>query len=177
MSGGEIVEQACHHMDVMSWVMKNQHPLCCVAMGTRKVPPKDHPEHVSEHHSAAIFQFPDGVNYSYTHLFYCPKQFTGEQLRVYGELKGVDLRMGDFFTPENPDKPLNESQPDWDAGTVEELKAFINCCKTGKKPDSNEETGRVATLISLMARKAMYNRSTKKFEPTLVRWEDLGSTT
>ncbi|MFH1742096.1 MAG: Gfo/Idh/MocA family oxidoreductase [bacterium] len=176
MSGGEIVEQACHHMDVMSWVVKNQHPLCCAAMGTRKIPPIDQAEHLSEHHSAAIFSFPDGVNLSYTHLFYCPKQFTGEQLRVYGEHKGVDLRMGTFFTQENKDVPLDEKQPNWDAGTVEELESFVNdVCRDGKRALSNEDTGRTSTFISLMARKAMYNRNTKTFEPSFVRWEDLGS--
>ncbi len=178
MSGGEIVEQACHHMDVMNWVMKDQHPLYCVAMGATMSPKaKESPhEHITEDHSAAIFEFPGGVKYSYTHLFYCPKQFTGEQLRVYGHKSGIDLRMGNFYDSKNPDQPLDESQPNWDAGTIEELESFVNdVCRNGKKAMSNEDTGRVSTFMSLMARKAMYNRETKKFVPTVVAWEDMGS--
>ena len=144
MSGGEIVEQACHHMDVMNWVMENQHPLYCVSMGSTMSPKaKESPhKHVTEDHSAAIFEFPGGVKFSYTHLFYCPKQFTGEQLRVYGHKKGIDLRMGQFFDESNQDAKLDESQPNWDAGTVEELESFVNdVCRNGKRALSNEDYG------------------------------------
>src|SRR4030042_7156140 len=65
--GWGLVEQAVHHMDVMSWAMKEQHPVCCVSMGYNQ----DHkpPKIYRETHSATAFKFPDGTIFSYTHLF------------------------------------------------------------------------------------------------------------
>ena len=79
MSGGELVEQACHHMDVMNWVMKGQHPISCYAVGAATRPLRNGPEHVSEDYSAVVFEYPDDVGFSYTHVFYCPPEFTGEK--------------------------------------------------------------------------------------------------
>ncbi len=179
MSGGELVEQACHHMDVMQWVMKGQHPLRCCAMGciTRAI--STPPEHHSEDHSAVMFEFPGDVTCSYTHLFYCPEQFTGEKLWVYGQSGGVDIvKSVKYPRPEMGEvEQLGESAPSWNYGTPHELEAFITHIHNNEKPLSNEETGRISTLMSLMGRKAMYKRKTKSFEPSMVTWEELGSTT
>lgn len=179
MSGGELVEQACHHMDVMQWVMKGQHPLKCSAMGIITRPTSTPPEHNSEDQSAVAFEFPGGVTFSYTHLFYCCEQFTGEKLNVHGQKGGVNLVESRFYPRPGMGEPkqLGEKAPNWNYGTPHELQAFINHVLNNEKPLSNEETGRISTLISLMGRKAMYKRKTKSFEPSLVTWDELGSTT
>ena len=62
-------------------------------------------------------------------------------------------------------------------GTREQFISFAECLRTGSIPDSNHETGRISTFMSIMGRRAMYNRETRSFTPRLIRWEDLGSTT
>jgi predicted dehydrogenase len=180
MSGGRLVEQACHHMDVMSWVMKNEHPLTCAAMGAITVKYENPPVPTSEDKSAITYMFPGGIIYSYTHLSLLPKQFEKEKLWVFGEKAGVDLPEGMLYDREGNEKQIGEaSGPDWDKGTDEELVGFVEAIRKNDKTlvRSNQETGRVSTLMALMGRQAMYDHTSDKFEPRLIRWEDLGSTT
>jgi len=72
-----------------------------------------------------------------------------------------------------------DSKGDWGLGTTEELQDFVENIKTGgqRKPNANVETGRVATMMCLMARKAHVNPEKNAFEPRVVEWKDLGSST
>ncbi len=179
MSGGEIVEQACHHMDVMSWVKKGKTPVKCVAMGHITRPNPGSNQHNSEDQSSVTFVWDDGSILSYTHLFYLADQFQSEQLVVHGKNGGVDLREGMVYPRPGKGEPqrIAEKVPDWEYGTLEELIAFADHIRKGEKARSNQETGRVSTLMSLMARKAMYERDNKTFDPKVVSWQDLGTTT
>jgi predicted dehydrogenase len=222
MSGGELVEQACHHMDVMSWVMNNQAPIKCVSIGYQQVVHPRGPKLQSEDHSATVFQFADGTIFSYTHLFRLPQFFTDEKLWAFCEKAGIDLTSGMQYGRQGVMKdrtkiapsslPLwNErtrqemvqaagqlaegdekaqqafldkvtqasSNKDWGMGTAEELVDFAANIKAGAQrvPNANVETGRIATLMSLVGRQAMYDRSTSSYDPRVIRWEDLGSTT
>ena len=178
LSGSWFLAQACHHADVMAWVM-NGPPLRCEAMGAITVSHPDPPAHCAEDHSALIFQFPGNVLFSYTHLMYCCEEFTGEKLWVYAEKAGIDLPKGMKYPRPGMGEPerLGEELPDWDAGTFKELEAFARHIRNNEKPLANAEVGRVSTLMGIMGGKAMYNRRKKTFESSIVTWEDLGSTT
>ena len=178
MSGGKLVEQACHHMDVMSWVMKDQHPLECVGMGAITVPPANSPKYTAEDHSSVVFRFPGDVVLTYTHTSYCPQKFTGEKLWVYGNKWGIDLSKGELYTADGKVVQISEAS-DFYVGTGEQLEAFAQNIRTGakEKPRSNVESARNATLMALMGHAAFHNLATNKFEPRVIKWEDLGSTT
>lgn len=179
LSGGELVEQACHHMDVMQWVMKGQHPLRCFAIGAIKGERELPNAHNSEDHSTVAYEFPGGVILNYNHLFYCCQAFEEEKLNVHLEKGGINLITGMKYPRPDMGEPeqISEKAPDWGYGTYEELASFANHIRNNEKPLSNEETGRVSTLMSLMGRMAMYKRETKTFEPSMVTWEDLKSET
>jgi predicted dehydrogenase len=178
MSGGKLVEQACHHMDVMSWVMKNEHPLECVGMGAITVQPKNPPRLTAEDHSSVVFRFPGDVVCTYTHTSYTPQKFCGEKLWVYGEKWGIDLSKGELYTPDNQVVKVSEPS-DFYVGTNEQLESFADNIRNGakEKPRSNVETARVSTLMAIMGHAAFHNLATNKFEPRVIKWEDLGSTT
>ncbi len=176
LSGGRLNEQACHHIDLMSWVMGNAHPTHCMAVGAITRQAKNPPEHRAETQSAVIYTFPSGAIFSYTHLNGIPQPFTGEKSWVMGQNGGMDLCTGEFYPLEGD--PVKIADPSWGANSERnELVEFAECCRTGKQPFSNVETGRVSTLTTLMAMKAMYRRNTKTFEPGLITWEEIGSTT
>jgi len=180
LGGGELIEQAGHHMDVMAWVMKYQHPIECAAMASicRDLGGSTTP--TGEDHSAVLFRFPGEVVFSYTHLFFCPEQFTGEKMWVYGQGWGIDLVKSEFYTPDKKVVNLGESSgTDWGKGTNEELDAFVEHIRSDskEKPKSNIETARIATLMCFMGRQAFRDLKSNKFESRVVRWEDLGSTT
>jgi predicted dehydrogenase len=180
MSGGEIVEQACHHMDVMNWVMAGETPLKCVAIAQMTGERWQHFRHDSEDQTAVTFIYPNGAIFSYTHLFYLAENFTSEKLVVHGRNGGSDLRTGMVYPRPGKGEPrrVAEEVPNWDYGTSQELEAFAEHIKNNEQPKSNAETGRISTLMSLMARKAMYNSGERVYEPMgVVHWNELGSRT
>ena len=184
LGGGELIEQAGHHMDVMAWVMKYQHPLECTAMANIKRDIGDVKTAVSEDHSAVLFRFPNNAIFSYTHLFWCPEPFFGEKMWVYGQLWGVDLVRSELYIKEKREQIAETSivgeQADWGKGTNEELDAFVDYIRKGGKetPRSNIETARVATLMCIMGRQAFRDiRQGNQFRSVVVKWEDLGTTT
>jgi len=178
LSGCWFLAQACHHTDTMAWVMQ-QPPLQCEAMGAVTEQHEKAPEHCAEDHSAVAFRFPGDVIFSYTHLMNCCKEFTGEKLWVYCEKGGVDLPKAMIYPRSGMGEPQQITEPaaDWDAGTSTEIEGFARHIKNGEKPLADLETARIGTLMGIMGGMAMYDRSQRKWEPRIVKWEDLGSTT
>ncbi len=183
-SGGELVEQAVHHMDIIAWIMKQQHPLRAVSMAGIM---RDNPDKsVVEDHSSTIFEFPGGVKFQYTHLFYVstPK-FCGELLRVYGQTGGAELYREDYFArmhwkaydAQGKESVFSEGSCDHGEASVKQLVDFGRCCRTGEKPACDIEVARLATLMGIMGRMAMFDPSANNFEPRVIEWKDLKSTT
>ena len=56
---------------------------------------------------------------------------------------------------------------------------FVDNIKKGGKVTAwaNAETGRVSTLMCMMGRLAMVNKEKDVYEPRVVNWKDLHSTT
>lgn len=180
IDGGELIEQACHHLDVMAWAMKEQHPIRCVSMGYQQVDFGGGPNVWTETHSSTSFQFPDGQVFSYTHLFYLPPKCTEEKLMVFCEEGAADLVRTKVYKKDKTADTLGESSHTrWGRGTKEGLCDFVANIKEGGKriPNANVETGRVATLMSIMGRMAMVNTKKNNFEPRVIEWKDLKSTT
>ena len=180
--GGRFIEQASHHTDVMTWAMSNQQPVTCVSMANSQLNPPEGPNVFSETHSATAFRFPDGQIFSYTHLFYLPNPFVDEKLWVFGEKGAVDLKNAMLYergTTEKTQRVGQASGTDWGKGTKEEMQDFVENIKTGAKriPNANVETGRIATLMCIMARKAMVDAAKNAYESRIIQWKDLGSTT
>jgi len=186
MSGGELVEQAGHHMDVMSWIMKGAHPERCVGMGGILRPNPS--GSLTEDHSFTVFEFPGGIHFQYSHLFGAgTKRFCGEMLRVHGDKAGAEIyrldygRVGSWklYDDEGREFPLTDKTCEHVEGTTNQIAAFAAHCRKGTKelPASNIETGRVATLMCLMGRMAMCKPGSDKFEERVIEWKDLGTTT
>jgi len=178
IGGCRLVEQACHHMDVMAWVMKDQHPTECVGMAAITTTYPNPPRLISEDHSALVFRFPGDVVFSYTHMSFAPEKWTGEKLWVYGHKWGIDLSKGELYTADGKTEQLTEPS-DFYRGEVEQLAAFVDNLRKGGKEKvlSNVESARVATLMAIMGRTAFRNLEKNTFEPRVIRWEDLRSTT
>ncbi len=176
-AGCWFLAQACHHADVMAWVMQNKPPLACSAMGARTQDNQNPPAHCAEDHSSLIFQFPGNVNFTYTHLMNCCDPFTGEKLWVHTQKGGIDLPGGILYPRPNmgEEKRYAPKNTDWDKGTYEELEAFGQHIRNGEQALSNAETARVGTLMGILGGMAMYNESTNKFGMSRAGWSDLGS--
>ncbi len=81
------------------------------------------------------------------------------------------------YLSRGPKERVGKASQGYDEGTQEEFNAFADCIRSGKTPDSNHETARVSTLMSMMGRMAMYDRESRSFIPRVIGWKDLGSKT
>ncbi len=177
--GGSFIEQASHHVDVMSWAMKDGAPKTCVSIGYTTAPKPEGPKVWGETQSATAFQFENGVILSYTHLFGLPgPHYTDETLSVMCEKAGFDLGRGMMYPKEGEEKRVGvDSKGDWNLGTDEELCDFVENVKTGgkRKPNANVDTGRICSLMCVMARMAMVDEKKNAYEPRVIHWKDIGS--
>jgi predicted dehydrogenase len=189
--GGFLVEQASHHTDVMAWAMGDAAPATCIASARAVLPLPDGPNVNNEQQSAVVWTWPTGEIFSYTHLTYLAPRFQDEKLWVHCEKGGVEVNHGvlhhvnlKYRTEAKEPKDLEERfaedvKGDWGKGTKQEMQGFVANLKAGGKLpiNANVETGRVATLMTIMGRMAMVNQDRNRFEPRLVHWKDIGTTT
>lgn len=182
---GRLIEQASHHMDVAAWTMKDVQPVRCVGMAFAQPRHPEGPNVFSETHSATSWEFPGGIIFSYSHLFCLPRHFKAEKFWVFGEKGGVDVVHGLHYEyraegKEDPGTRVGiDSGEDWDLGTAEGLQDFVTNVKTGSKrmPNANVESGRICSLMCIMGRMAAVNEAKNRYEPRVIEWKDLGSTT
>ncbi len=178
ISGGKLNEQACHHMDLMSWAMGNTAPTQCLAVGAITVDYKDPYRHQAENMSSVSWWWPNGAILSYTHLHGVAQPFQGEKSWVMGQKGDIDLLNGHIYPRGGEAKRVSDEQPGWgDPSVRNELIEYARCCRTGETPTGNHETGRISTLMTLMAEMAMYRPDQNVYRPGFITWEEVGSTT
>lgn len=176
MSGGKLNEQACHHMDLMSWVMKNTAPVKCLAVAAITCDYEKPNRHQAENVSSVSWWWPNGAILSYTHLHGISHEFEGEKSWAMGTKGGVDLLKGELYPREGEKRRVTDQDPGWgDPASRAEMVEFVDCIRTGKVPTSNHETGRISTLMTLMAAKAMYRRDQNSYGPGMISWDEIGS--
>lgn len=178
--GSLFLDQACHHFDVMCWAMGEKPPAACVAMGYHHADPIGNPKLFGPTHVTASFRFPGGVLSAYTHLFCTPERLTGEGLRVFCEQGCLDPIGGTFYDAGNAEKRVGEATgDDWGKGTTEMLRDFFDNIRTGARrtPRAGIETARNAALMAVMGQMAMTNPSGDAYEPRVIQWSDLKTTT
>ncbi len=178
VSGGKLNEQACHHMDLMAWAMNNTAPSHCLAVGAITYDYEDPYRHQAENMSSVSWWWPDGAILSYTHLHgLVAEEFQGEKSWVMGKKGDLDLLKGYIYPRGGEPRKVSDEEPGWgDSSARNELIDFAQYCKTGETPTSNHETGRISTLMTLMAEKAMYRRDQNVYGPGLITWAEVGST-
>ena len=86
LCGDSLVEQAVHNADKIMWVMKDQPPLSCVAVGGRAVPANG--GNIYDHFEAN-YLFPNGYR-----VFLANRQSTGCYNGTHDYLMGTDAHAG-----------------------------------------------------------------------------------
>ncbi len=171
LSGPWFLAQACHHLDVFSWINESKPPLRCVCMGSG-VAGKE--SELIEDMTGVLYEFAGGVNASHNHLMNCCGPFCGERFWVHLEKGGVDINAGMSYPRQGDAKRIAEECRDYYVGTGQQFINFARHIRNNERPYSNETTGAISTLMGLMARDAMYRSKKKKFEPTIIEWPDMG---
>src|SRR5439155_8492858 len=89
-SGDNIVEQACHIIDLMVWAA-GTHPLRAFGSGGVNLYKDVPPGRTTMDNYTVIYEFPKNVRFVFSHIYFDPPAFSGIKERVFGSKAAVDL--------------------------------------------------------------------------------------
>ncbi len=164
-SGDNIVEQACHIIDLMVWAA-GAHPLRAFGSGGVSVYKNIPPGRTTMDNYMVIYEFPDDIRFEFSHMYFDPPGFSGIKERVFGSKGAVDLATATWTALEKKgEQKLDIGDTAKDA-TYLSLAAFIDNARGKKTPLNNAESSRISTMTAMLGRKAIYERR-------VVEWSEL----
>lgn len=164
ISGDAIVEQACHIIDLMVWAA-GAAPLRAYGSGGINLYKDDPPGRTVMDNYTVIYEFPDDLRFTFSHIFFDPPKFSGIKERVFGADAAIDLATATVIRRNGKTEQL----PVPDAGqdsTYMSLAAFIGNTRGKSTPLNNAESARRSTLTAMLGRKSMY-------EKRIVEWKEV----
>jgi predicted dehydrogenase len=167
-SGDVIVEQAVHNLDTCNWVLQ-AHPARAAGFGGALITPKVPPDRTVTDGYTLSFDYPGGVKMSFTQVQFHPPElpFGGEQTFVYGTAGAVALENGTFYPRSRQDKPVMLAERKRQNREAKHIGQFLECIRTGSKPEVDIVVGATAALTAILGREAMYREK-------VLTWKELG---
>jgi myo-inositol 2-dehydrogenase / D-chiro-inositol 1-dehydrogenase len=166
-SGDNIVEQACHIIDLMVWAA-GQAPLRCFGSGGINLFKNEPPGRTTMDNYAVIYEFPDDVRFEFSHLYFDPPGFSGIKERVFCAGGAIDLATATWMDRTKRSANKLEVRDASQSADYQSLAAFIENARGHKTPLNNAESAARSTLVAMMGRKAIY-------EKRVVTWEEMQS--
>ncbi len=165
-SGDNIVEQACHMLDLFTWSIGG-HPLRAIGSGGINLYKNVPPGRTTMDNYGVIYEFPKDVRLCFSHIYFDPEGFSGVKERVFGANGAIDLAAATWMELGKKAAPIKLDVPD--AGkdsNYQSLAAFIDNVRSHKLPLNDTESARRSTLVAMMGSKAIY-------EKRIVTWEEV----
>ena len=167
-SGGYLVEQSVHNLDLCNWVI-GARPVRACGFGATQLYKNDPPGRTIFDCGSLTYQYPKGVEMSFTQNVFHPGSMpNGNQyIYVYGSKAALDL-MGSGTA-----YPLEKGgQPEVLAAKRQEdqyahLAAFYDSITKGTPPPVGITVGAEAALTAILGNQAMMQQK-------VVNWSDLG---
>lgn len=167
-SGGYLIEQSVHNLDLCNWAI-GAHPLRACGFGGILLYKNDPPGRTIFDCGNLVFEYPNGVKMSFTQNVFHPRGMpNGNQyVYVYGTKGAVDLMSTATLYPLD-----REARPSVLAAKQEEpqhahIAAFYDCIVKGAKPPADITIGATAALTAILGHEAMAREK-------VVNWSDLG---
>ena len=116
-----------------------------------------------------LFEYPNDVRFSFSHIYFDPPNFTGIQERVFGSEGALDLPKGLLYVRNAPRnaKPEKIAIPDeGEDMNLRSVSAFFDNARAKKRPLNDSDSGRIATLTGILGRTAIY-------EKRVVEWREV----
>jgi predicted dehydrogenase len=164
-SGDNIVEQACHIIDLMVWAA-GSHPLRAFGSGGVSLFKDIPPGRTTMDNYSVIYEFPNDIRLNFSHIYFDPPGFSGVKERVYGSNGAVDLATATWIELEKRGEKKLEVPNAGQDPTYLSLAAFIDNARSKKKPLNHADSARISTLTAMMGRKSIYERR-------VVTWEEM----
>jgi predicted dehydrogenase len=164
-SGDNIVEQACHILDLFTWVA-GKPPLRAMGTGGISLYHDIPPGRTTMDNYTVIYEFPDDVRLTFTHLYFDPPGFSGIKERVWGANGAIDLATATWIQREKRGEIKLQPPDAGQDSNYLSLAAFFDNARGKKKPLNNAESAQRSTLVAMMGRKAIY-------EKRIVTWDEM----
>lgn len=173
LSGGQLVEQHVHGIDLMSWAMQNEYPEKCFGLGGRQSRTDPLFGHIFDHH-AICYQYSSGQRA----FAFCRQQDgtdTDTSQLVYGEKGTADLmrntmsgdRQWRYSAARRRDRNGDKDLP-----YQQEHEALFEGIRKGE-PVNHGESAAKSSLMAIMGRMASYTGQNVSWEQALNSEEDL----
>jgi myo-inositol 2-dehydrogenase/D-chiro-inositol 1-dehydrogenase len=166
-SGDIMVDQGIHILDLFTWAI-GSHPLRAMGSGGTNLFVNDPPGRTVMDNYSVIFEYPNGVRVNFSHHYFDPRGFSGDQERVFGSEGAVDLVKATWQPREKRGPQLQLEAPN--AGkdsTYLSLAAFVDNARNNRQPPINNPASALqSTLVPLLGTKAIY-------EKRIVGWEEV----
>jgi predicted dehydrogenase len=167
-SGGYLIEQSVHNLDLCNWVI-GAHPLRACGFGGILLYKNDPPGRTIFDCGSLTYEYPNGVKMSFTQNVFHPGAMPngGQYVYVYGTKGAVDLTSGGTLYPlDRKIKPVELAQKE-PVDNNAHIAAFYACVTKGGGNPADIVIGATAALTSILGHEAM----TKE---RVVTWADLG---
>ena len=164
-SGDNIVEQACHIIDLMVWAA-GTHPVRAFGSGGVSVYKNLPPGRTTMDNYAVIYEFPNDVRFEFSHIFFDPPGFSGIKERVYGTGGAIDLATATWTQLDKRGEQKLDVADKGKDPTYMSLAAFIDNARGHKTPLNDAQSSSISTMTAMLGRKAIYERR-------VVEWSEL----
>jgi predicted dehydrogenase len=165
VSGDNIVEQACHILDLFTWAA-GKPPLRAFGSGGINLFHDIPPGRTTMDNYAVIYEFPDDVRVIFSHIYFDPPGFSGIKERVFGANGAIDLATATWIERANKGElKLDVVNPEGNS-TYLSLAAFYGNARDHKTPLNDAASAYRSTLVAMMGRKAIYERR-------VVTWDEV----
>lgn len=166
-SGDNIVEQACHILDLFVWAI-GKPPLRAFGSGGVSLYKNVPPGRTTMDNYIVVYEFPNDVRLEFSHLYFDPPGFSGIKERVFGSKGAVDLAAGSWMELGKRGEIKLEIPDAGEDSTRQSLAAFFTNARERKTPLNNADSALRSTLVAMMGRKAIY-------EKRIVTWEEISN--
>ncbi|MBY0375419.1 MAG: hypothetical protein K2Q23_15600, partial [Bryobacteraceae bacterium] len=168
-SGDNIVEQACHIIDLMVWAAGSP-PQRCFGSGGINLYVNEPMGRTTMDNYSVIYEWANGTRFNFSHIYFDPAGFSGIKERVYGSEGAVDLATATYHPLGKKEqiKLRGEEAPasTRDEATYKSLEAFLDNARGKKKPLNDIISARTSTMVAIMGRKSIYERR-------VIEWKDV----
>jgi len=166
-SGDNIVEQACHILDLFVWAI-GKAPLRAFGSGGVSLYKNVPPGRTTMDNYVVVYEFPNDVRVEFSHLYFDPPGFSGIKERVFGSIGAVDLAAGTWAEIGRRGAIRLDVPDAGQDSTRQSLAAFFSNARERKTPLNSADSALRSTLVAMMGRKAIY-------EKRIVTWEEIAN--
>lgn len=169
-SGGYLVEQSVHNLDACNWAI-GAHPTRATGFGGTTMYKNDPPGRDIMDHASITYDYPKGVQMSFTQLVFHPQGLPGggQSTIIYGSKGAVDLVNPAIWYPAGDKEKPTPFSPKVEEDPHAHIAAFYKCVQEGAASPADITIGATAALTAILGSEACR-------QGKVINWSDMGVT-